>query len=740
MTAYPIADRDHPLFRALVDNYQGIIALLDKDLHILFRSASGEKLTGWSNEELTQLPKDYIDPELLPEVMAVYSEALANPGRPITMKTRLKHKNGRYVWLEGTVTNQLGDPAIGGIIVNLQDVTQRKEAEDKLLRLNRLYLFISEMNKAIAKADDENALFREACRIAVNVGRFPMAWVGVPDPETGELKPVAHAGEEQSYPSSIGLPIKQAGKVVCLFSLYADKKNFFDAEEIGLLEGIAVDISFAMELFEQEYRRRQAEEQLVKSKLSYQTLAESSPVGIFHTDATGYTTYVNPRWSEISGMPAEKAIGNGWLEGVHPGDREALARAWQDATASLQTSVYEYRFVRPDGSIAWVLGQAVPERSTNNEILGYVGTATDITALKMAEQVIANERNLSDSIINSLPGIFYLITREGQNLRWNANFEKVSGYSGEEIGRMHPMDFFEPDQGKVIAEKIEEVFLTGEADVQAALRLKTGETIPYYFTGKAVEFEGRLCLAGVGIDFSDRLKAQEKIRETTEKLRELAAHLQHIREEERIDIARDIHDDLGQQLTAVKIALFRLMRHTNGNAVVEKGLDAAMELLGNSIESIRRIATQLRPGVLDDLGLVEAMKWQIDEFSERYGIPVEAQLPESIDIPDPEVAINLFRIFQETLTNIARHAGAGRVAVRVEAGSRSIRLEVDDDGRGFNSEEINAKRTLGLLGMQERALVIGGHFAIEGRPGHGTTVRISVPVDNKTNAYAHPDC
>src|ERR1700744_6257831 len=160
------------LFRALVENNQGFIALLDENLHILFRSASAERITGWTNDEVTHMPEALLHPDLSTDVKTAYATAIDHPGLSIPLRSRLKHKNGHYIWLEGTVANKLQDPDIRGIIVNLQDVTERKQYEEKIVKLNRLYHFISQINKAFVKATGQQELFAEACRVAVDTGNF----------------------------------------------------------------------------------------------------------------------------------------------------------------------------------------------------------------------------------------------------------------------------------------------------------------------------------------------------------------------------------------------------------------------------------------------------------------------------------------------------------------------------------------------------------------------------------------
>ena len=159
--------------------------------------------------------------------------------------------------------------------------------------------------------------------------------------------------------------------------------------------------------------RKRAEEALRESERKYQILTEISPVGVFKTDAHGTTTYVNPRWSQISGLPAEEALGDGWLRGVPVEDQEKINSNWKKATDAQMASVAEYRFVRPDGSVAWVLGQAIPERNTQNQVIGYVGTITDITELKAAQKKLATSEAELRALFAAMHDVVLVIDRDG---------------------------------------------------------------------------------------------------------------------------------------------------------------------------------------------------------------------------------------------------------------------------------------------------------------------------------------
>lgn len=603
--------------------------------------------------------------------------------------------------------------------------------------------------------------------------------------------------------------------------------------------------------------REKLEEAALKIQSRYKSLTEVSPVGIFYTDVNGYTTYVNPQWSLISGMPSEKALGNGWLDAVHEEDRDALSKGWTEAAHNLELSTAEYRFVRPDGSIKWVMGQAIPERDSENRIVGYVGTITDITQRKKAEEKlksynrqlnlsqaiarlgywerdltdgashwsdemyrlfdlephegpkevdvflenvhpddrlplrqwgqeivthghpmniefryildngetryfmtrgyvvndknghpirmegitqditarkkieheILKEKQLSDSLVNSLPGAFYLYTQEGRFLRWNRHFEEVTGYNTHEIREMHPLDFFDEDEKELVNRKIQNVFIFGNDAVEAHFFLKSAKKIPYYFTGKAIEYEGKLCLMGVGIDISKRVEAQEKTRQTSEQLRQLAAHLQEIREEERAAMSREIHDELGQQLTGLKMDVYWLKEEmvTPAGETLQQ-IDAILHLLDQTINTVRKISAALRPPILDDLGLVDALKVYGMDFQKRFGIDIVFDT-DLADLPvSPKKSIGLFRIFQESLTNIARHADARRVMCSLHRSGNNIVLKIADNGKGFDLAAIAGKKTLGLVGMEERILVMEGKYAINSHPGAGTEITVTIPL------------
>jgi two-component system, NarL family, sensor histidine kinase UhpB len=234
-------------------------------------------------------------------------------------------------------------------------------------------------------------------------------------------------------------------------------------------------------------------------------------------------------------------------------------------------------------------------------------------------------------------------------------------------------------------------------------------------------------------DVTERRRAEEESRRSRRELRALAARLQSVREEERRRIAHEIHDELGQALTALKIDLAWLKGRLPTREWEPVGRYASViERIDKTIAAVRRIATELRPSVLDHLGMAAAVEWQALEFERRTGITTRVDLPpDAVELED-ERATAVFRIFQETLTNVARHSRATRADVALRVTGSELMLEVHDNGRGITEEELDDAHSLGLVGLRERAVACGGSVNIRGTPGAGTTVSLHIPVRPST--------
>ncbi len=229
-------------------------------------------------------------------------------------------------------------------------------------------------------------------------------------------------------------------------------------------------------------------------------------------------------------------------------------------------------------------------------------------------------------------------------------------------------------------------------------------------------------------EIAERRRVEDELRRSHQELRNLASHLQSIREQERTDIAREIHDELGQSLTALKMDVHWLGQQV-GDAPPSVGakIRAVSKMIDGTVQTVRRISSQLRPKLLDDLGLSAALEWQAREFEQRAGVQCSIRSEPDDIILDQARSTALFRIFQETLTNVARHAGATRVNVVLRNFAGTVEMTVSDDGRGITLEQVSEGRSLGIVGMRERVRSLGGQLEITGRQGRGTVVRMSIP-------------
>jgi signal transduction histidine kinase len=284
------------------------------------------------------------------------------------------------------------------------------------------------------------------------------------------------------------------------------------------------------------------------------------------------------------------------------------------------------------------------------------------------------------------------------------------------------------------------IFVTGTMGEEVAIEtLKNGATDYVLKTrlarlGPAVQRALR-----ESADRRERERAEEKLRRSLDQLRALTSYLQKVREEERTRIAREVHDELGQALTGLKLDMSWLSTRLAKNAKpVQEKVKTMVAHIDTTIQTVRRIATELRPGILDGLGLVAAIEWQANEFHSRTGIPCHVNATVADTQWEQDFITVFFRIFQETLTNIIRHAEATRVDVRLFEEKGALVLTVADNGRGVSEEEIANTRSIGLIGMRERAMLIGGEVSLHGVRGKGTTVTLRVPLDAPRPTPAFP--
>jgi PAS domain S-box-containing protein len=359
------------------------------------------------------------------------------------------------------------------------------------------------------------------------------------------------------------------------------------------------------------------------------------------------------------------------------------------------------------------------------------GITRDITDLKLAEEASRESEQRYRTLFENSPVGIYRTTPDGRILAGNPTFARMMGYSSfEELAsrNLNARDFEPECSRRRFKEQLEkEGQITG---LESQWRRRDGSVISVRENARAIRDDsGRLLYyEGTAEDVTEHKQAEKERQRSLEQLRALAASLQNIREEERKRVAREIHDQLGQALTAIKLDLSSLTRDFTAEQSQQwKRASSVLRLVDQTIQSVRRISTELRPGMLDDLGLVATVEWATREFAARTGTKCHLDLPKEHVALDPETATALFRILQETLTNVGRHASASEVKVRLAQQDGELTLEVHDNGRGITEDEISSAGSLGILGMRERALLLGGEVTLSGAPEKGTTVSVRIP-------------
>ncbi len=377
--------------------------------------------------------------------------------------------------------------------------------------------------------------------------------------------------------------------------------------------------------------------------------------------------------------------------------------------------------------------------AVNISLLGIAGIGVvsvmvlEITVLTALVDRLQKQRALLDELFEQAPQAVALMNVDRQVIRVNREFTRVFGYSPQEVLGRSLTGLIVPEESHHEAERNMDLVAHGQrVDLEVIRQRKDGSRLHVSVTGVPVSVPGRqIAVYGIFRDITALKQAEEELQRSFRQLRELTARLQSVREEERARVAREIHDELGQALTAIKLDLASLMGALRADQQEElEKAESILRLIDQTIVSVRRIATELRPGILDDLGLVAAVEWAAQEFEARTGTKCLLDLPGDDIVIDQERTTAIFRIFQETLTNVTRHAEATRVDVRLGRENGNIVLEVRDNGRGIAEERLSSGRSLGILGMRERALLLGGELTITGAPGKGTTVKVLIPETN----------
>jgi PAS domain S-box-containing protein len=450
-------------------------------------------------------------------------------------------------------------------------------------------------------------------------------------------------------------------------------------------------------------------------------------------DGTFTITSVTEGFSHVTGYTlAELQARGGWAALIHPQD---LPKALQAIPRLLsgQRSVEELRICTRNGEVRWIRYSTQPTWDpAQGRVVGLVGAVQDISQRKRTEDSLQQTNQVLASIVHASPLAIIAIDPNECVTTWNPAAERIFGWPMEEVlGR--PLPIIPPDS-KEEFRAIREVELRGEIRSGAELRRlrQDGSLVDVsVWTAPVLDAEGSVfSTIGIVADITARKQAEAQLREQAGRLRELSSRLLEVQEQERRHLARELHDEIGQQLTALQYAL-RLSEPFQGEEV-RAYLSGAGDLVKDLIGRVRDISLKLRPSMLDDLGLLPALLWHVNRYTAQTGVRVQFE-HRSLDrrLYPREVETAAFRIVQEALTNIARHAKVKEATVCLWREQDCLHLRVEDRGSGFELRGSRASESSGgLSGMRERAELLGGRLNVESAQGGGTSVTAELPIQD----------
>ena len=488
--------------------------------------------------------------------------------------------------------------------------------------------------------------------------------------------------------------------------------------------------------------RKRAEEALRDTEKRYRHIFENATVGIYRSTPRGTYLHVNPAFARILGYSSPEECMSSitdisrqiWL---YPDERREGMRILNEK-GSLNMDL---QVRTKDGGIKWASTSVIGVRDGNGEVVAYEGFLQDITEGKNTETALKESEARYRSIFENSPLGIFQSTLDGRFLKANSALARMLGYDSprDAIDSIHDI------AGQVYAEPAKRAGVIRKT-------IGAGEALTFeneYLRRDGSKWIGHLTLSvvpgedgvphhldGIVEDITEKKAVEEKLQSTMKHLRTLSHRLLQIQETERRYIARELHDEMGQTLTALRINLKAAERAKKAESA-SAAMDEAVGMVDGLIKQVRHLSTELRPSILDDFGLTAALDWYVSWLASRTGLKAMFFTDFTEERLSPLLELTCFRIAQEALTNVVRHANAGTVRVELRRQGDEIHLQVKDDGNGFHPEKTREGalkgQSFGLLGMEERASLIGGHLEIRSEIGRGAEIHACFPLEQRAS-------
>jgi PAS domain S-box-containing protein len=510
------------------------------------------------------------------------------------------------------------------------------------------------------------------------------------------------------------------------------------AELEGRVRSRTAELVSTVSLLQQEIKERiEVEAKLQRVAEELRDLYENAPCGYHSLDSDGLVIQINDTELHWLGYERDAVVGKmNFMDLIDPREHERFRESFHRLKKQGRVSNSEQAMMRRDGTTFPVLLSATAIADASGRFMRSRTSVLNLTERKLAEEALRDSEQRYRHLVEHARDIFYETDAGGHFIYFNTKAVfKLLRYTETELMGMYYLELVRPDWRERVEafyreqfyHKIPNTYLEFPVLAKDGSEIWFGQNVQLVLQDGRVERHQAYCR-----DITERRQKEEELERSREQLRQLSLHLQSIREAERTRIAREIHDELGATLTAIKMDL----------SWVEKGLApkwgegpgkklaGVIRKVDSAIQTVRRIATDLRPSILDNLGLWAAIEWQAQDMQERLGIEVKVEIaaPETEPPLDDDRATALFRIVQEALTNVARHARASWVRIQAQTTERDIIIRVVDNGRGIPESQVTQSKSWGLLGIYERARFYGGETRVTSARGQGTTVYVRLPV------------
>ena len=471
---------------------------------------------------------------------------------------------------------------------------------------------------------------------------------------------------------------------------------------------------------------------------------DTIPAMVWTVRPDGRPDYLNRTWLEYTGLSLAHAL-HDTMSTVHPDDQATAVEQWSRSMARTEPYEVEMRLRRADGQFRWFLVRTVPFVDSQGRVARWYGTCVEIEDRKRANEAVRENERLLQFVLETLPVGVAMIDRAGEISFINPAAQQIWGgrpiKSGPE--RLARSSGFWRDSGKQLSpdEWASAIALsTGRQVLDQLVDIRTYDGRPKTIQNSAAPIRNAqgdiIGAVVVNQEVTDRVNAEEALRETADRLQHLSRRLITLQEEERRHLSRELHDEFGQLLSAISMHLE--VAKSVSEAKAWPSLRECAELVQRAGEGMRRLALELRPTMLEGAGVDGTLRWLAEQHSRQGKLRVAVRVAGTLaEIPN-EVAITCFRIAQEALTNVERHAHAEKVSIRLDRQADGLRVTIEDDGIGFDvastRERAAAGGRLGFIGMRERAEILGGRLEIDSSPQGGTRVSVWLPLSGKGRA------